>query len=385
MSTLTLDNVSKVYPNGFNAASGVSFEVASGGFCVLLGPSGCGKSTTLRMVAGLEGISSGTIRIDGRVVNDVHPKDRDIAMVFQSYALYPHLTVAANIAFPLAMRGVPKREIEPRVAQAAGMLELTQLLGRRPAQLSGGQRQRVALARAIVREPKVFLFDEPLSNLDAKMRHHTRAELKQLHERLKVTSLYVTHDQEEAMSLADTLVVMAGGRVRQVGSPMDVFEKPADSFVAGFIGSPPMNFIPGHVSEGEAGTARVRLGTASGPVVAAIGGGWSSAGEVLVGARPSACRLNDPEWPGLDGTVKSVELLGEVMDVMVQVGGRTMVVRVPSQRGIRPGDAVRVGVDVSRLHVFETGDEGKNGKRIEQIAGGRGAEAPARGSPALVV
>lgn len=378
MSTLTLDNISKVYPNGYVAATGVSFEVASGGFCVLLGPSGCGKSTTLRMVAGLEGVSSGSIRIDGRIVNDVHPKDRDIAMVFQSYALYPHLTVAANIAFPLSMRGVPSREIEPKVAQAAGMLELTHLLGRRPAQLSGGQRQRVALARAIVRQPKVFLFDEPLSNLDARMRHHTRAELKQLHQRLKITSLYVTHDQEEAMSLADMLIVMAGGRVRQVGSPMDVFESPADSFVAGFIGSPPMNFLPGFVAPANDGACPVRLASASGPVVTSIPAGWADVREILIGIRPSSCRLNDSDGPALDARVRSVELLGEVMDVMLDVGGRTLVARVPAQRGYTPGDAVKLAIDPSKLHLFEADGAGR---RIEPISGSRASRLP----PAIAV
>ena len=358
MSTLTLENVSKVYPNGVSAVEGVSFNVSSGGFCVLLGPSGCGKSTTLRMVAGLESISGGAIRIDGKVVNSVHPKDRDIAMVFQNYALYPHLTVAANIAFPLAMRGVPKRDIEPRVAQAAAMLELSELLHRRPAQLSGGQRQRVALARAIVREPKVFLFDEPLSNLDARMRHHTRAELKSLHARLKVTSLYVTHDQEEAMSLADVLVVMAGGRVRQVGSPMDVFEAPADRFVAGFIGSPPMNFLDGVVADH--GRAAVTLSQAPGPVVAELAEGAApQAGAVVIGVRPSACSISQADAAALRGEVVGLELLGEVMDVSVSTREGVVVARVPSQRGIEVGGVVGVEIDVSKVHVFEPGMDGR--------------------------
>lgn len=372
MSTLTLQNVSKNYPNGVSAVSGVSFDVSSGGFCVLLGPSGCGKSTTLRMVAGLESISGGTIRIDGKVVNDVHPKDRDIAMVFQSYALYPHLTVADNIAFPLAMRGVSKQEIKPRVAQAAGMLELTELLHRRPAQLSGGQRQRVALARAIVREPKVFLFDEPLSNLDARMRHHTRAELKVLHERLRITSLYVTHDQEEAMSLADVLVVMAGGQVRQVGSPMDVFETPADRFVAAFIGSPPMNFLAGAVTQGSDGRRAVRMGGAAGPVVAMLGESVeANVGGVVVGVRPTACRLDgDLREVGIDGRVRGIELLGEVMDIAVDAGMGSMVARVPARRGLGVGDSVRVGFDLSKVHVFATGDAGR---RLDVVPVERGA------------
>ncbi|MFA6045718.1 MAG: sn-glycerol-3-phosphate ABC transporter ATP-binding protein UgpC [Phycisphaerales bacterium] len=383
MSTLTLENVSKVYPNGVAAVEGVSFDVSSGGFCVLLGPSGCGKSTTLRMVAGLESISGGTIRIDGKVVNNVHPKDRDIAMVFQNYALYPHLTVAANIAFPLAMRGVPKRDIEPRVAQAAAMLELSELLHRRPAQLSGGQRQRVALARAIVREPKVFLFDEPLSNLDARMRHHTRAELKTLHSRLKVTSLYVTHDQEEAMSLADVLVVMAGGRVRQVGSPMDVFEAPADRFVASFIGSPPMNFLDGVVSPGPRGNMVVRLVVAgvAGPVVAALAADATprAGANVVVGVRPSACRLaDDGEAAALRGAVTSIELLGEVMDVTIDCGGKAVVARVASQRGMQVGEVVNVGFDLAKVHVFEPGASGRRlaSAAVETAAAGERAAVP---------
>jgi ABC-type sugar transport system ATPase subunit len=362
MATLSLDHVSKVFPNGHAAATDVSFDVPSGGFCVLLGPSGCGKSTTLRMVAGLESVSRGSIRIDGSVVNDVHPKDRDIAMVFQSYALYPHLTVAQNIAFPLSMRGVPRRDIEPKVRSAADMLELGDLLHRRPAQLSGGQRQRVALARAIVRQPKVFLFDEPLSNLDARLRHHTRTELKSLHHRLRITSLYVTHDQEEAMCLADTLVVMSQGRVRQIGSPMDVFDAPADRFVAAFVGSPPMNFIDADVVAGPAGRPALRLpgSTALLPLSPIASSSLPPLTRVTLGIRPGSCRLVDPADPHhLRGSIAAVELLGEVMDATVRVESGLVVARVPAQRSIRHADPVALNLDLSKAHLFAPGPDGE--------------------------
>src|ERR1700746_1687958 len=244
MADVTLRNVRKAYPNGFEAIKGVNFEVGDGQFCVLVGPSGCGKSTLLRMVAGLETISSGEIDIGGRVVNQVEPADRDIAMVFQNYALYPHMSVYNNMAYGLRNRGMPKDEIDTRVQEAARILELAALLDRKPGQLSGGQRQRVAMGRAIVRQPKAFLFDEPLSNLDAKLRIAMRVEIRKLQRRLSTTSIYVTHDQLEAMTLADILVVMNGGQVEQVGNPLDIYQKPATTFVASFIGAPPMNLMP---------------------------------------------------------------------------------------------------------------------------------------------
>jgi multiple sugar transport system ATP-binding protein len=250
MAEVLLDNVRKVYSNGHEAVKGVSLHIADGEFLVLVGPSGCGKSTTLRMVAGLEDATGGTIQIGGRVVNDVHPKDRDIAMVFQNYALYPHMTVAKNMGFALKLRGVPTADVDRRVAEAARMLGIQDLLDRKPKQLSGGQRQRVAVGRAIVREPRAFLFDEPLSNLDAKLRVTTRAELKGLHQRLKTTTIYVTHDQEEAMTLGDRIVVMSQGVIQQVGTPMEVYRHPANRFVAGFIGTPPMNFLDGQIVRG---------------------------------------------------------------------------------------------------------------------------------------
>ncbi|MDX2131835.1 MAG: ATP-binding cassette domain-containing protein [Planctomycetota bacterium] len=391
MATLTLERVSKVYANGFRGVDEVSFEVASGGFCVLLGPSGCGKSSTLRMVAGLESVSAGVIRIDGSPVNAVAPKDRDIAMVFQSYALYPHLSVAENIAFPLRMRGVGKHDIRARVADVASMLELTEILSRRPAQLSGGQRQRVALARAIVRRPKVFLFDEPLSNLDARMRHHTRSELKALHARLRVTSLYVTHDQEEAMCLADTVVVMAGGRVRQVAPPMQVFEAPADRFVAGFVGSPAMNFMDATLEERGAGRFAVRLGGVGG--AGHVLGGYLRAegaspdvragARVVVGVRPSSvCPVADGAR-GVPGEVEMVELLGETMDVTVRTPVGRLVARIPARRGIEAGTRLAWRADPGAVHVFEPGADGRRigGMAEDARADDAGAERPI-GAPA---
>src|SRR6516164_2446243 len=243
MANVALRNVRKAYPNGFEAIKGIDIDIADGRFCVLVGPSGCGKSTLLRMVAGLETVTSGEIDIGGRIVNQIEPADRDIAMVFQNYALYPHMSVYNNMAYGLRNRGVSEAEIKTRVEEAARVLELGAMLERKPRQLSGGQRQRVAMGRAIVRQPKVFLFDEPLSNLDAKLRIAMRVEIRKLQRRLNTTSIYVTHDQLEAMTLADVLVVMNGGQIEQIGNPLDIYQKPATTFVASFIGAPPMNLI----------------------------------------------------------------------------------------------------------------------------------------------
>src|ERR1700756_1584596 len=262
MADVTLRNVRKAYPNGFEAIKGVNFEVGDGQFCVLVGPSGCGKSTLLRMVAGLETITSGEIDIGGRVVNQIEPADRDIAMVFQNYALYPHMSVYNNMAYGLRNRGMPKPEIDTRVQEAARILELSAMLDRRPGQLSGGQRQRVAMGRAIVRQPKVFLSGEPLSNLDAKLRIAMRVEIRKLQRRLSTTSIYVTHDQLEAMTLADILVVMSAGQAEQIGNPLQIYEKPATTFVASFIGAPPMNL----------------MSTRSDEIKSQLGGGASDAG-----------------------------------------------------------------------------------------------------------
>src|SRR5579872_3911321 len=245
MANVTLRNVRKTYAGGFEAIKGIDFDVGDGQFCVLVGPSGCGKSTLLRMVAGLETITGGEIDIGGRVVNQVEPADRDIAMVFQNYALYPHMSVYNNMAYGLRNRGMAEAEVKTRVEEAARVLELSPMLERKPRQLSGGQRQRVAMGRAIVRQPKVFLFDEPLSNLDAKLRVQMRSEIQGLHARLRTTSLYVTHDQVEAMTLADRAIVLDKGNVEQIGSPNDIYDRPATLFVANFIGSPPMNLLSG--------------------------------------------------------------------------------------------------------------------------------------------
>src|SRR6187399_1771073 len=247
MARVELEKVTKIYPGNVKAVNSIDLQIRDQEFIVLVGPSGCGKSTTLRMVAGLEEITGGTITIGNRVVNDVPPKNRDIAMVFQNYALYPHMTVYKNMAFGLKLRGMPKPQIHQRVTEAAKILDIGHLLDRKPKALSGGQRQRVAVGRAIVREPAAFLFDEPLSNLDAKLRVTTRAELKRLHHRLKTTTIYVTHDQEEAMTLGDRIVVMKDGLIQQCASPLEVYDRPANKFVASFVGTPPMNFITGKV------------------------------------------------------------------------------------------------------------------------------------------
>src|ERR1700748_2320975 len=249
MANVTLSDVRKTYAGGFEAIKGISLDVGDGQFCVLVGPSGCGKSTLLRMIAGLEATTSGAIDIGGRIVNEIEPAERDIAMVFQNYALYPHMSVYNNMAYGLRNRRMPEAEIDTRVNEAAKILELGALLQRKPRQLSGGQRQRVAMGRAIVRQPKVFLFDEPLSNLDAKLRIAMRVEIRKLQRRLKTTSIYVTHDQLEAMTLADILVVMNGGMVEQIGNPLDIYQKPATTFVASFIGAPPMNLMPAQSDE----------------------------------------------------------------------------------------------------------------------------------------
>ncbi|MCB1070377.1 MAG: sn-glycerol-3-phosphate ABC transporter ATP-binding protein UgpC, partial [Kiritimatiellae bacterium] len=253
MANVILENVRKIYPGGFTAVHSANLEIKDKEFVVLVGPSGCGKSTTLRMIAGLEEISDGTIHIDGRKVNDVPPKDRDIAMVFQNYALYPHMSVRKNMAFGLKLRRFPRTEIDQRVEEAADILGIRELLERKPKALSGGQRQRVAVGRAIVRKPKAFLFDEPLSNLDAKMRVQMRMEISKLHTRLASTMIYVTHDQVEAMTMGDRIVVMKDGHIQQVAEPLELYNHPANQFVAGFIGSPPMNFFTGTIEPAEGG------------------------------------------------------------------------------------------------------------------------------------
>src|SRR3954463_5633633 len=291
MANVALRNVRKTYPGGVEAIKGVDFEIGDGQFCVLVGPSGCGKSTLLRMVAGLETITAGEIDIGGRIVNTIEPADRDIAMVFQNYALYPHMSVYNNMAYGLRNRGMPKPEIDSRVREAARILELGALLDRKPRQLSGGQRQRVAMGRAIVRNPKLFLFDEPLSNLDAKLRLAMRAEIRRLQRRLGVTSLFVTHDQVEAMTLGDRLLVLHQGPPAQLATPMEVFARPADTYVAGFIGAPAMNFLPAVFVDGGAGAK-----LDAGPLLHFVDGRRDGPdGKALtIGIRPEHIRI-DPE------------------------------------------------------------------------------------------
>jgi multiple sugar transport system ATP-binding protein len=357
MGKLSLQHVTKTFANGIDGVRDVSFDVPDGAFCVLLGPSGCGKSTTLRMVAGLESVTSGTIAIDGRAIDALHPKDRDIAMVFQNYALYPHLTVSENIAFPLRMRGIDRDKARARAANAAEVMQLTDLLERRPAQLSGGQRQRVAVARAIVRDPRVFLFDEPLSNLDARMRMQTRNELRTLHQRLRVTSLYVTHDQEEALSLADIIVVMAGGRVRQVGTPADIFDRPGDRFVAGFVGTPAMNFLDAvAVANGTSPTLDAGGFLIHAPALS-IGPGQRG----VIGVRPSNVSL-DPACPGscvFQAEVESVEYLGDITDVTLVAGLHRLTARASGRRDLRPADKVELSIHPKDCHVFDPGPDGR--------------------------
>jgi sn-glycerol 3-phosphate transport system ATP-binding protein len=352
MANVALRDVRKTYPGGVEAIKGIDFEVDDGQFCVLVGPSGCGKSTLLRMVAGLETISGGEIDIGGRIVNQIEPADRDIAMVFQNYALYPHMSVYNNMAYGLRNRGMPKGEIESRVQEAARILEIGPMLQRKPRQLSGGQRQRVAMGRAIVRQPKVFLFDEPLSNLDAKLRIAMRVEIRKLQRRLKTTSIYVTHDQLEAMTLADILVVMNGGQVEQIGNPLEIYQKPATTFVASFIGAPPMNLMPLRDSGIKPGAASADAG--------------------ILGIRPEDLLIsNDAAASGgivLDLTVEAIERVGaetyvygvrahqaEAPAVSAKPGELPpgeILVRIPGQSGPAIGERIRAVGPREKLHLF---------------------------------
>jgi multiple sugar transport system ATP-binding protein len=348
MASVHIRNVQK-YFGGTHVIKGVDIEIADGEFTVLVGPSGCGKSTLLRMIAGLEEISGGEIAIGGKVVNTVPPKERDIAMVFQNYALYPHMKVRDNMAFSMLLAKRPKAEIDERVSKAASILGLTQLLDRYPRQLSGGQRQRVAMGRAIVRDPQVFLFDEPLSNLDAKLRVAMRTELKELHQRLGTTSVYVTHDQIEAMTMADQIVVMRDGIVEQRGKPLELYDHPANVFVAGFIGSPAMNFLPGTVRAN--GTLEVEL--AGGNRVAAPAGASAREGQkVLVGARPEHLMLASG-GDGLPASVIVVEPTGADTQVFAKVGDAEVAAVFRERYDFRPGQAIRLKVEPARTHLFD--------------------------------
>ena len=349
MATVTLDGVCKSF-GAREVVHGVSCAVADGELVVVVGPSGCGKSTLLRMVAGLEGISAGTVAIDGRVVNAVEPKDRDIAMVFQNYALYPHMSVYDNMAYGLRMRRMPRDEIRRRVERAAGILQIQDLLHRKPRQLSGGQRQRVAMGRAIVRDPKVFLFDEPLSNLDAQLRVQMRVEIKRLQQELGTTSLYVTHDQVEAMTLADRLIVMNAGNVDQIGPPLDLYERPATVFVAGFIGSPAMNLFPGELAPGG-----IAVGDLTLPLLGPPGEPGSP---VTVGVRPEHLE------PAADGPIVLRPELLERLGADTIVHGRLpqgtrLVARTAGVANLPLGEPIRLAVRPEQIHLFDQSTGGR--------------------------
>jgi len=353
MANVTLRDIVKVYGE-FVAIKGIDLDIEDGTFVVLVGPSGCGKSTLLRMIAGLETISHGELRIGDKVVNDLPSRERGISMVFQSYALYPHMSVRDNLGFGLRISGAPKAEIDRRRNEAAQMLGLNPYMDRRPSQLSGGQRQRVAIGRAMVREPKVFLFDEPLSNLDAKLRNQTRVEIKKLQRQLGATVIFVTHDQVEAMTLADKIVVLNDGRIAQIGSPLEVFERPANQFVAGFMGAPSMNFIPAVVGEG----STIKAGGIDIPVPADRFNLPAAGTSVVLGVRPEDVV---PEGHGtrpalgadFTGNVEFAEMLGDQSLLFTNFGGTEVVARMQHPRALEPNEPIRFRIDGARVHVFD--------------------------------
>jgi len=353
MASVAIRDVKKAF-GATSVIHGVDISIRDGEFVVLVGPSGCGKSTLLRMIAGLENITAGEIRIGERVVNNVPPKERDVAMVFQNYALYPHMTVADNMAFSMKLRGAPKKEIDERVNRAAVILGLSQLLQRYPRQLSGGQRQRVAMGRAIVRDPQVFLFDEPLSNLDAKLRVQMRTEIKELHQRLKTTTIYVTHDQIEAMTMADKIVVMHDGRVEQIGAPLELYDRPDNLFVAGFIGSPAMNMIKGHIrvngSASFEGAAGVKFSLAA-------GGAGNDGRAAVYGVRPEHFSLSDD---GAEAEVQVIEPTGSELQVVAKLGGEDIIAVFRERHQFKPGDKIRLRPDPRLVHLFDE----MTGKRL---------------------
>ncbi|NUY55032.1 sn-glycerol-3-phosphate import ATP-binding protein UgpC [Salinivibrio sp. EAGSL] len=352
MATVTLDQLQKTYPNGFKAIHGVDLAVQDGEMIVLVGPSGCGKSTLLRMIAGLEAISDGDLIIDNKRVNDLEPGERDIAMVFQNYALYPHMSVFNNMAYGLRNRGTPKAEIETLVNEVATMLELDHLLDRRPNQLSGGQRQRVAMGRAIVRRPKVFLFDEPLSNLDAKLRVQMRLEIKSLQRKLKTTAVYVTHDQVEAMTLADRLVVLNGGNVEQIGTPLEVYDAPASLFVATFIGSPAMNIVDGQIHNHALSIGHHALAYCQG----------TTASSVCVGLRPEHLKIVPNDQAQFTLSVTLTEALGADLLVYGHIADTDSLItlRLEGHSKVIEGDQLPLAIDPHNLHVFAA----ESGKRL---------------------
>ncbi|CDA99351.1 sugar ABC transporter ATP-binding protein [Lachnospiraceae bacterium CAG:215] len=361
MASLSLKGIEKKYPNGFHAVKNFNLDIADKEFIIFVGPSGCGKSTTLRMIAGLEDITDGTLEIDGKVMNDVEPKDRDIAMVFQNYALYPHMTVYDNMAFGLKLRKVPKDEIDKKVREAARILDLDKLLDRKPKALSGGQRQRVAMGRAIVRNPKVFLMDEPLSNLDAKLRVQMRIEISKLHENLGATIIYVTHDQTEAMTLGTRIVVMKDGVIQQVDTPQNLYNTPCNLFVAGFIGSPQMNFMDA-VANVAGNDVTLSIGNhvlrvPENKKKALIDGGYNGK-TVVVGIRPEDVH-DDPDFiaanPGsvITSKIKVYELLGAEVFLYFDVEGTQMTARVNPRTELRTGDDAKFALDMNRIHIFD--------------------------------
>jgi multiple sugar transport system ATP-binding protein len=360
MATVTFDHVTKKYGE-VTAVDDLDLEIMDGEFMVLVGPSGCGKTTSLRMIAGLEEITAGALRIGDRVVNDVAPKDRDIAMVFQSYALYPHMSVYDNLAFGLKLRKVPKADIDKRVKEAAETIQLTGLLQRKPKELSGGQRQRVALGRAIVREPAVFLMDEPLSNLDAKLRVQTRAEIARLHQRLKTTIVYVTHDQVEAMTMGSRIAVMSNAKLQQVGAPQELYDHPANQFVAGFIGSPAMNFVEttvagtGDVATLEAPAISIRLPAGFREAV-----GPTTGRKIVAGFRPEHLDIGQPAEgvATMQARADVVEYLGNEELLHIDVGGADLVAVVSAAHKVQSGDQLTLILPFEKLHLFdpETGE-----------------------------
>lgn len=361
MANLSLRNINKIYDNGFHAVKDFNMEIEDKEFIIFVGPSGCGKSTTLRMIAGLEEISNGTLEIDGVKMNDTLPKDRDIAMVFQNYALYPHMTIYDNMAFSLKINKMSKDEIDKKVREAAEILGITNLLDRKPKQLSGGQRQRVAMGRAIVRNPKVFLMDEPLSNLDAKLRVQMRIEISKLHQRLETTIIYVTHDQTEAMTLGTRIVVMKDGYIQQVDTPQNLYEKPVNKFVAGFIGSPEMNFIDAVVKkEGEGATlefAGFKIKLPKDKAKALLDGGYDGK-TVEFGIRPEDIHdeevfINNSPDTTFDATIKVYELLGAEVFLYFPVGDVEFTARVNPRTTARVGDTVKFALDLSKMHIFD--------------------------------
>ncbi|HZP71497.1 MAG TPA: sn-glycerol-3-phosphate ABC transporter ATP-binding protein UgpC [Pseudolabrys sp.] len=353
MASVAIRDVRKAF-GATPVIHGVDISIRDGEFVVLVGPSGCGKSTLLRMIAGLENITGGEIRIGDRVVNQLPPKERDVAMVFQNYALYPHMTVADNMAFSMKLRGARKSEIDERVNRAAAILGLSQLLQRYPRQLSGGQRQRVAMGRAIVRDPQVFLFDEPLSNLDAKLRVQMRTEIKELHQRLKTTTIYVTHDQIEAMTMADKIVVMHDGRVEQIGAPLDLYDRPDNLFVAGFIGSPAMNMLKGRISVNGVATFEMRAGVKFTLGSAPNG---SDGRPAIYGVRPEHFFLSDD---GIDAVVQVVEPTGSELQVVARLGDSEIIAVFRERHQFKPGDKIRLKPDPRLIHLFDE----TTGKRL---------------------